>query len=231
MNKHEKILQKIKKCLALAQSSNANEAAVALGQAQKLMAEYGVEMADIEILDVVEESTKKEKAMSRNEWDMHLVNTIAQAFNCKPLLSGGWNGTCWTFIGVGASPEIAAYTYQVLKRQLMKSRKEYMDTALKRIIRKNKIRRADVFCEAWVATIYRSIKAFASPETDEKINTYMEKHYSNAKVATGINRTEKIKNSNRSWGDYLAGAEAAEGVSLNRPVSGQGATGLLGAKL
>lgn len=41
MNVDPKILSKIKKCLALSASSNENEAAIALRQAQRLMAEFG----------------------------------------------------------------------------------------------------------------------------------------------------------------------------------------------
>lgn len=44
----DKIIDKIKKCMVLGQSSNANEAAAALRQAQKMMAAHGLTEGDIE---------------------------------------------------------------------------------------------------------------------------------------------------------------------------------------
>lgn len=49
-----KILSRIRKCLALAQSSEPHEAAAALRQAQKLMAQHGIDAVDIELSAVVE---------------------------------------------------------------------------------------------------------------------------------------------------------------------------------
>lgn len=46
MNK-EKVLDKIKKCLALSQSANEHEAAQALKQAQALMEKYEVNAVDV----------------------------------------------------------------------------------------------------------------------------------------------------------------------------------------
>ena len=50
----EKILDKIKKCLALASSANEHEAAAALRQAQKLMAQFGLTETDVTLADVGE---------------------------------------------------------------------------------------------------------------------------------------------------------------------------------
>ena len=49
--KHEKIINKIKKLLSLANSNNVNEAAIALRRAQALMAEYSVTLTDIKLAD------------------------------------------------------------------------------------------------------------------------------------------------------------------------------------
>lgn len=44
----ERALEKIKKCLALAESTNPNEAESALRQARKLMEKYQLEMSDVD---------------------------------------------------------------------------------------------------------------------------------------------------------------------------------------
>ena len=51
----KKVLDKIKKCLALGQSANEHEAAQALKQAQALMEKYEVNAADIDLSQVSEQ--------------------------------------------------------------------------------------------------------------------------------------------------------------------------------
>ena len=55
---HEKIIDKIKKCLALSNSDNPHEAAAALRQAQKLMEMHNLTELDISLSDVQECSAK-----------------------------------------------------------------------------------------------------------------------------------------------------------------------------
>ena len=50
----ERILEKIKKCLALSKSANEHEAAQALKQAQALMREYGITDIEVELSAVKE---------------------------------------------------------------------------------------------------------------------------------------------------------------------------------
>ena len=50
----DEALDKIKKCLALAASPEAHEAAAALRQAQKLMAQFGLTETDVTLADVGE---------------------------------------------------------------------------------------------------------------------------------------------------------------------------------
>ena len=52
----EELIDKIKKLLALADSSNPNEAAVALSRAQKLMERYNIEAVDLKIENDISES-------------------------------------------------------------------------------------------------------------------------------------------------------------------------------
>ena len=49
-----KALEKIKKCLALSRSANENEAAQALKHAQALMAQYGLNQADVDLSEIGE---------------------------------------------------------------------------------------------------------------------------------------------------------------------------------
>jgi len=48
MSKQNKIIHKIRKCLALSKSANEHESAIALRQAQKLMLEHGISDNEIQ---------------------------------------------------------------------------------------------------------------------------------------------------------------------------------------
>ena len=59
-NDHDKILDKIKKCLALSSSSNEHEAAIALRQAQKLMELHGISDIDVKAAQAQEKLSTEE---------------------------------------------------------------------------------------------------------------------------------------------------------------------------
>jgi hypothetical protein len=99
----------------------------------------------------------------------------------------------YSFIGTALAPEIAAYTFAVLRRQINKARKDYISTALKRH-RKNKTAAADEFCMGWVMAAQRQITSTArTPEQDEAIAAYKRIHYANA-VKEKTARLRETKN-------------------------------------
>lgn len=77
----DQALSKIKKCLALAQSSNPHEAAAAMRQAQKLMAEHNVTETDVSLADVAE-AVAPARLNALTNWEAMLSGLIAQAFGC-----------------------------------------------------------------------------------------------------------------------------------------------------
>lgn len=125
---------KNQKCLALAKSANENEAAIALRQAQALMREFQI---DPDLLDIVEASCESKATKVPQAWEASLVMTIARAMQCKPIFSSGsstWGiKASWTFIGIDPAPEVASYTFDVLYRQVIRSRKSFIENSLKRV--------------------------------------------------------------------------------------------------
>lgn len=81
MNK-EKILDKIKKCLALSKSANEHEAAQALKQAQALMEKYEVNVVDIALSEVSEQGADRRMAFKLADWQWSVANMIADIFGC-----------------------------------------------------------------------------------------------------------------------------------------------------
>ncbi|WP_434777664.1 DUF2786 domain-containing protein [Neisseria sp. Ec49-e6-T10] len=217
----DKILAKIKKCLALSKSPNANEAAVALKQAQKLMSEYNITHSDVAFSDVRECHSNGQVSHKRPKWDWGLMHIIEHAFGCESFTEGFVKGFDYryrvVFIGVGANPEIAAYTYNVLKRQLLKARNHYSKTALKNIVRRNKIARADKFCDGWISAIYQKVKDFAHTEHKTIIDEYIKIKHPDLVEANSIERKVTHTTGNQ---DRFFGAVAAENVDLHHGVNG-----------
>ena len=221
MENRDKILAKIKKCLALAKSSNPNEAAIALKQAQALMAEYNINQSDVVFSDVSETHSNGQSTFKRAKWDHYLVHIISCAFGCKALVDCEYKNhkaySTIVFVGIGASSELAAYTYNVLKRQVLKAREHYSKTALKRIVRKNKVARADQFCLGWVHAVKKQVQDFANPEHEELLKKYIEAKHSEVEEAKVIDR--QVKRGDASTDRFL-GVLAAQDVHLHHGVKG-----------
>ena len=141
----QKVLEKIKKCLALGESANEHEAAQAIRQAQILMKKYGISENDVELSGISEKGVGC--AATLPTWHQVLISQCAKAFGAECYARSEWGLREARFFGTGIKPELAAYAYEVLLRQLKKERREYIKTALKAVrLPKNKTARADQFC-------------------------------------------------------------------------------------
>lgn len=155
----EKALDKIRKLLALAGSSNPHEAAAALRHAHALMRKHNIDDSAVAMSQVKQSST----TAARDTWPLWLaalMSVVAHTFGCKCY--GGWQSNGRTevnFIGIGAKPEIATYAFTVLRRQLTASRQRYYKTT--RGKRANRIRRADDYAFAFVVAITEEVERFA----------------------------------------------------------------------
>ena len=119
MSDKRKILEKIRKCLALAKSSNPHEAAAALRQAQKLMAAHKLSEQDIDLLSVKSARANAGRAQKPPKWQHMLVGVICEAFSVEAIFRSGFfqKETEVEFIGIEEAPEVASYAYDVLRRQ------------------------------------------------------------------------------------------------------------------
>ena len=224
MTREEAVL-KIKKCLALAKSGNENEAAIALRQAQSLMREYQI---DPDLLDIVEASCESNVKKTPQSWEAMLVATIAKSMQCRLIFSSGdsFFGTkaSWTFIGADPAPEIASYAFDVLYRQVNRARKTFIETSLKRVtVKKNKVRRADLFCEGWVESVQHLIGGLdiKFPEnTKERIKKYMDQAHSNLGSFTPKDRNKNKVLNSRTLSDFHAGRQSGKSAQLNQAMNG-----------
>mgnify|MGYP003596235719 CR=1 FL=1 len=85
MTDKEKILEKLKKLLALSKSDNPHEAALALQRVQKLMQAYNITQTDLALSDIDESVSNYWAAGSVNppRYMLGLLNIIQSAFGVK----------------------------------------------------------------------------------------------------------------------------------------------------
>lgn len=212
-------LDKIKKCLRLAKSDNANEAAAALRQAQKLMAKHGLNDVDVQLADVTRHRAKSGTASHPPRWMWLLMSLIKEAFGVEyvyhaergPQTRWRMEGSA-DFIGVGEAPEVAAYAFSILHRQLKKDRSAFLQ-ALPPGMRKGlKTRRADLFAEAWLSAVYQKVKDLTvSVKESQLVATWMEREYGEEGIEAARDRRHK--------GALLGDAEAIrEGIEKGKQV-------------
>lgn len=221
---NQKIIERIKKLLRLAQrSTHEGEAANALSQAQKLMAQHGLKEGAPELSDVTKEfAASKHQAVKVPAYVCALINLVSEAFGCKSVRTRDSEYKLGVaFIGHNERPEIATYACTVLERQLTKARKKYLATQSKRLKKSTKIARADLFCAAWVMAVHEKIEALAvSDEESTQIAEYTDSAFPNV-VKTGV---RKVSTSKARGGDNAAinaGYHAGKQVELNHGVQGR----------
>ncbi|MFZ4856089.1 MAG: DUF2786 domain-containing protein [Desulfuromonadaceae bacterium] len=114
------IIEKIKKLLALASSSNEHEAALAAGHAQRLLSEHNLAMADIDATHKPDKADKVETVVPKTlpKWLRHLSSSVSTSFDCQTVHYPATGKM--VFIGVGADVEIASYTFSYLHRVVRK---------------------------------------------------------------------------------------------------------------
>jgi hypothetical protein len=120
------VIDKIKKLLALANSSNEHEAALAASHAQRLLSEHNLAMADIEAVHKPDKADQVETSVSKSlpKWMRHLSAGVSSAFDCQAIHHPATGKM--TFIGVGADAQVAAYTFTYLDRTIRKLCGSYM---------------------------------------------------------------------------------------------------------
>lgn len=229
----EQALSKIKKCLALAKSANAHEAAAGMRQAQKLMAEHALDLASVELSDVVEERARA--AMnSMPSWEVRLANLVGDAFGCRVM----WNktrrligpyrlatDTVVIFIGSASGTQIARYAFEVLTRQCAKLRLAHIQAQPKRLKPINRTARGDHFAGGWVSGVEGLVSKFAGNDVDPLlIEQYVNANFPEIENLIVKNRAvgRNVKDE-----DAIKGYMAGKNAQLNHGLGGVPQRGLL----
>jgi hypothetical protein len=219
----DSVIKKIMHCEALSKSGNANEAANALRQMHALMKKHQISITDVLAADVTEQTVEGTTKADPDDWVLYLHSVVAKAFECEGLYASyrGHYKCDLKFIGVAPAPEIAAYTFEVLLRQLKSARRKFIAEKLsKRLGAKNKKTMADAFCLGWTAQVSTKCADInPNAETKAKIKAYMNKKHEDIKEKQGSSKQLSGSVATARDAALRQGYQAASDVSLYSPVA------------
>lgn len=214
----EKILDKIKKCLALSASSEPHEAAAAMRQAQALMAKYNVDETILNRHEVGETKIQSKFSVSQPKvYELKLIQTVCRAFGCTEMWSKSHSNRDnpygrWIIIGMKSQVQVAEYTISVLLRQMVKGRTKFVSSISTGHSRKYISTEANGWCMGWIDAISKTVHDFANPDgVQNEINRLVESR-------TG-GRVKNVSGKNQGFMGAMAGQEDGKKVSLHRPMN------------
>ena len=122
----ERVIERVRKLLALSHSSNEHEAALAAAHAQRLLAEHNLAMSELKVREEGAGEVALQVARTVPKWLSALFATVANGFDCFPIVTT--NATCsrLRFIGVGEDPDVASCTLQFLMAELKRLATTYL---------------------------------------------------------------------------------------------------------
>ena len=181
----EKIIEKIKKALALANNNkNPNEAQAAMLMAQKMMAKYHIEMQEVEEVEEAEVQ-EDEVNVKKGSWRKSLMKVICNNYRCDCFLRGT-TGKRIIIVGAKEDIEIAKTIYEFAENQLLdgfnnyfkNNYEEYTEIQIKNAVRKDY---ADGFIRGLKEKFARQKEEetkkneqYALVVTNKKVEEYME---------------------------------------------------------
>lgn len=217
----DRIIRKIKACLALSQSPEPAEAAAAMRQAQKLMEKYNISMGEVKAAEIGETSVKSKVSVSRiKQWELNLVKLVAEAFGCRLIWSASSSYSSDVFgsfnlVGTKDQLDLAKYTCEVLQRKIVAGRAKFIKTLPPHLPRKHITIEADGFCHGWVQGVSKTVHKFAlSDEHLDLIESHIQRVTGGAKA--------KVKGQAIGAHGLSVGREAGAVESLHRPVTTSG---------
>ena len=117
-----KVLEKVKKLMALGQGDTA-EAQAALAKAQQLMSQYNLSLSEVELKQDTQFAQGKVTRKSREAdraWENTLFTAIAKLFDCENCVSSrSKDEVTYIFFGTALDSEVASYTFEQLRNRLL----------------------------------------------------------------------------------------------------------------
>lgn len=213
----KKVLDKIKKCLALSKSANEYEAAQALRQAQALMEKYEVNAVDIALSEVSEQKVDRKMAFKLANWQWRVANMIADVFGCQSYQ----RGKTMMFYGIGNRAEISAYAFDVVYRQISADRRKFLKTCRARKPA-HRTYLADQFCDGWIMGAWEKVRKFEMSDEEKAImDGYKKKeHPDMTEARTRDAKSSILQGSTMEYEALAQGMESGKQVQLHHAMNG-----------
>lgn len=227
----DKLMDRVRKLLALAQSSNPHEAAAAMAKAKALMDEHRLTMTDLERATIGQTDIRSRFSVSKMKpYELVVVQLAAKAFGGEVLWrrssshrSGESVYGCYTLVAPKAELEVASWMVNYLLDRLQKGRAEFVSSLSPYLPRDAKIREADGFCTGWTLAVGEKLRALAgdTPRAAAVVD-YIRK---NILPTYGDPDQKAAMPQRREVGDFGAGHGQRIGAkeSVSRPIDGTGA--------
>lgn len=122
----ERVIERVRKLLALSNSSNEHEAALAAAHAQRLLAEHNLAISELEMREEGAGEAELTVARTVPKWLSSLFAVVAHAFDCMAIVASTADAGRLRFIGVGKDPAVAACTLQFLMQELRRLASRYL---------------------------------------------------------------------------------------------------------
>ncbi|QHC35392.1 DUF2786 domain-containing protein [Komagataeibacter xylinus] len=219
------VMDRLKKLMALSKSGNPHEAAAALERAQQLMQEHQITEDDLVLSNVgVFGCCFTWSAKSRpTRYQTRLWSMINGVFGVKSVFKEGTGQI--RFYGLSSRAELAAYTCEVLSRQLSQARTDFLRSQNKRVKRTTKISRADNFAEGWILSVRSKAQRLAIPfEEEQLLLRYESTAFSDLSEMTGRAAPPSRRSDQAFTDGYREGRKAV----LHAPLSGENRLAITG---
>lgn len=210
-----KVLDKIKKCMALGESSNEHEAAAALRQAQKLMEMHGLTQMDVKMSAIFEAEVDLPVQAGKNlpMYITRFIWLVEHVFGVRTLIEKTLRQSDYSFTLSYCGPkhrvESAVYVHTVVWRQMQREWLKYK--AIYGVQRGPRGERSAFFI-GFVNNIQRQVQRMAmTQEESDLIDAYVTRECS-GRDAMKTNEVELDRNA------LLAGASAGQDFKLHAGV-------------
>lgn len=216
---NERIVEKIKKCLALSADSRAdpNMAAMALRQAQALMRQHNIDMGSVHAAEVSEGRANTGSWRRPAAWELALGAVLGKAFGCQYFISYRKTGRVLAqlvFVGLKGQVETCVYAYEIIHRNAVKARAKHVADLPYTYTRGMKMAGGETFLAGYVSTIHKQITELVlEPAQKEAIEKRRD-----ALLGTPDKPAYQPTNREGTASDYYAGVREGSKVKLHRGV-------------
>lgn len=141
----KKMLERVRKLLALSTSSNENEAAIAAGKAQAILAEYNISMSEVGNIHQDDDDDiiiDKMDAIRMKPWRRPLAQSVAQMYFCTYFYVNYGPKDHHSFVGTEANTTVAKMMYIYLVNTIEKLAVDYAERDVPSIKARGSYRRS-----------------------------------------------------------------------------------------